>query len=439
MSMGNRWRRGDFEGRKSEDASDWVVYDGIAKEDVVRVAADPTLKTLGTVTKMEAVKGEVTSITTSKDTAVVDGTTYNYSEAADDTTMKTYLEETIEFYVINGFMFDIDADVAADLSDFVILADVAETAGLGGYYDAEIIFTDGTSEVVKAKAASGSLSEDSLYTYEVEDGKYELTAATLTTEEFDNFGNKGDTISWVAADKDADTAAKIDGYKFAADAVVLVKTEDGYVLKTGADLAKVTDTTATVYYYGANTNDKTNVTNIAFVVVVTEGTSVSEWQYGFVTSEIETKANTDGDYSVLTVWNGTESVDLTTKAGVVADTDKGGVVKFKVNEEGLVSEIADLSKGANAAVAGAVTVIDGDEITVKYAGGTVPFTVDEDDTVVIYVDKSENVGMPADEIVLADKDEYDAEINNVYIYDVEFDKTLEVIVVDIDNDWLGNQ
>lgn len=72
----------------------------------------------------------------------------------------------------------------------------------------------------------------------MEDGKYELTAATLTTEEFDNFGNKGDTISWVAADKDADTAAKIDGYKFAADAVVLVKTEDGYVLKTGADLAK---------------------------------------------------------------------------------------------------------------------------------------------------------------------------------------------------------
>ena len=112
-------------------------------------------------------------------------------------------------------------------------------------------------------------------------------------------------------------------------------------------------------------------------------------------------------------------------------TEKGSVVAYKLDADGAISEFVTMDSAAK----GALTTIDGDEVIID---GTT-YKVDADDTVVIYVDKSANKGVADGSIAVANEKETDGQYyNNVYYFTDDTatgTKTLDLLVVDIDNDW----
>ena len=416
---------------------DYTVYAGVAKEDYAVVSADTTLKTLGDIAKLDKLSGKVSSYN-NKDIAVIDGTSYDYTTLGNDTAkLEGALDKKIDFRAINGYVVWIDATSSVDLSDYVVVTGVSEAKGVSGYYEAELLFTDGNSEVVTIKSVNevknAKPEQGDLYTYEVSSGKYELTPVdALPVDDYD--ASVLATNAWTPAESASDANAKVNfsvgstskTAKFASDAVIFVNDEGDYSVKTGADLAKVTGD-ATVKFAGAEKNSN-NALSVTFAYIETVGISESDTQYGYVVSDISNSKDADGSYQNFTIWNGEKNVDLATADKVViANIQKGSVISYKLDADGAVSE------GSVVGTVGALTVIDGDEVTID---GTV-YTIDDDDTTVLYVSNADEAGVADASIQVATEKEGTGYYNNVKFVVSSDGKTLDLLVVDIDNDWDG--
>ena len=442
----------------TEYDKDYTVYEKAAKDDYAVAAYDTSLKTDGIITLVEEQTGKVTSY--GGDNAVIGGTSYDYKSLSqnDISALKNALNKNIDFWAVNGYIVRIDATGSVDLSDYVLVTGVSGSVTTSGYYEAAFLFTDGTTVTAPVKTvdnASGKEThprEGTLYTYEISSGKYNLTTvSSLSTNDFD--GVAGNAATWTPAESSSDANAKVDvkdkgnttfHARFASDAVVFVNDDGDYSVKTGADLAKVT-ATATVKLAGAEKNSQ-NAMSVTFAYIETTGVASTDTMYGFITSDISNSKDSDGTYQTATIWTGSKSETLTTDDGVKfpSGTDKGSVVAYKLNSDGAISEFVTVPSGRdNVTVgqAGALTVIDGDEVTIN----NVTYKIDKDDTTIIYVDKSANKGAENGSIAVANEKETTEETaaqyhNNVYFYTDDTasgTKTLDLLVVDIDNDWDG--
>ena len=423
---------------------DYTVYDKAAKDDYAVASYDTSLKSDGIITLVEEQTGKVASY--GGDNAVIDGTSYNYKSLDDTSVLTNALNKNVDFWAINGYIVRVDATGSVDLGDYALVTGVTGSTGISGYYEATFLFTDGTTATAPVKSvgdASGKTTAPvagTLYTYEVSSGKYELTEVTeLSANDFDGVASASAT--WTPADSSSDANAKIAvkdknnatiNARFASDAIVFVDDDGDYSVKTGADLAKVTDPDTTVVVAGAEKNS-TNAMTITFAYVSTTGVASSDTMYGFVTSDISYSKDSDGSYQTATIWTGSENVTLTTadKITFPDGTEKGSVVAYKLDADGAISEFVTMDSAAK----GALTTIDGDEVIID---GTT-YKVDADDTVVIYVDKSANKGVADGSIAVANEKETDGQYyNNVYYFTDDTatgTKTLDLLVVDIDNDW----
>ncbi len=483
----------------TKKAEDYTLYSGAAKDDYAMISADTSLKTRGTITKVDKQTGKVTS--TSKDTAVIGGTSYDITY---QTALKNSRNETVDYRVVNGYVVWSDSSATVDVSDYVLVTGITGSTASSGYYKADLLFTDGTTatadiksvkdgdntytkadENIKNKATAGTL-----WKYEVSSGRYELTALPATditdgAEGFDlwlNDASASQGANWSAAKKASDADAKVKfgsqtsnpSAKFAKDAVVFVKDDDDYSVKTGADLAKVTGD-ATVFYAGAEENDN-GYNYVTFAFISTTSISSTDTIYGFVTSDVTITKDSDGTYYGFTAWNGTETVNLTTidtnsgdfksnstNLGEVsaiedgtANLKKQAIIGYKLDADGKVTGLtvygADPANDAATGLVGALTAFDGDDLTVN---GTA-YTTDKDDTTILYIDRDGKKGETSGSYSKAD--EVDSSIENPtsikgvynggntkYYANVLILKAagsssdLDLIVVDVNNDWYNVQ
>jgi hypothetical protein len=429
----------------------YTTYTGIAKEDDAYIIADTSLVTQGSFVNLPTLTGKVTS--TTKDTAVIGGTSYDYSALTDKTQVSGKLDSTIDFRVINGYVVDAEGSTSVDLSDYALVTGVSGGTNAYGYYEAELLFTDGTSQVVTVKSVgdvkNAKPSADVLYTYEVSDGKYELTAlTTLAGEGFDAQSSSSPT--WTASENTskANATITINGVKakFASDAVVYVyDSDDGWVVKTGAQAAKITDTSATVTMAGADKNSS-NALTVTFAVIKSDSASDSDIIYGYVTSDVTTTKSSKDTYYSFTVWNGaSEPLESVANLSNGSSVQKGSIISYKLDENGKISKVDVLDAKGTAA---AVTVIDGDDISVTttlkavYTTPSATFNIDDDDSTVLYIDSDKNKGDEGGILAIADYEKSGSDTTyisyNVWYIMGDDGKTVELLVVDsANNEWHG--
>ena len=443
-------------GKLGTDEDEYTVYNGVAKEDMVLVSPDTTLKTWGTISKLDKQTEKLNSV--SSDGSVVLGDkAYDLALPTGQSLDKDNLDKTVEFYAINGYVVDADTTTSVDMSDYVMVTGVTGATASNGYYQADLLFTDGTTASVSIANSAGTKGSlpggmapealpGTIWTYEIDGGKYELTAVTKdkATTGFDLVDYN---CAWQRSDSTSDANAKItvEGSKvsIASDAVIFVVDGDDYSVKTGADLAKVTGN-ATIKYAGAEENSN-GYTYVTFALVYTSNVSSSDEIYGFVTSDIKTVKDSDGTYYTFTAWNGEKSVDL--KTANVNGSDftgdmptKQAIITYKVNADGAVTYI-DVVEGNVTAI----TAYDGGK-NIKL-GGT-EYEIDKDDTTILFIDRDGKSGEATGTINIADKADTDVTATGLvtvgsdkYYANAQFvaegsaGSTLKLLVVDVTNDW----
>lgn len=155
--------------------------------------------------------------------------------------------------------------------------------------------------------------------------------------------------------------------------------------------------------------------------------STSDLMYGYVTADVEEVENEDGDavYQV-TFWDGAEQTLLTVDKAV--ELKVGDAFSYKL-EDGAVDVVTVYTDYVRA-----ITAWDGENMT--FYGQPKTYTVDED-TVIIYVDTEEQVGVEGGKIVLASKPDGENYAANVLVRDdvKDADNALEIIFVDVNNEW----
>lgn len=448
--------------------NDYAVYDGIAKGDDVMLTADTSLKTTGTFAALDTLTGKMTSYKGS--VATIDGKTYNYAEVdgADKATVEGFLDEDVEFRTINGYIVYIDGNTSADVSKYLLVTGISGATGTNGCYQAEVLFADGKdaatisiNKVDGAKLTNNetpdalTVSEGSVWTYEVNSGKYDLTAVKDTLEGYDadecvvkgNTVDDADESIWTESDSTSKANATITigtvKAKFDPSAVVFLKDGDDYYVKSGSDMAKLTDADAAVVFAGAESNSK-NALTVTFAYVVADDYSTTDVLYGYITSDIGTSK--DGDDTVYTfdVWTGTGSdtkgVELKTDGGdEVADLAKGAIISYKLNEDGTINqkELAVLDDLTQVAI----TSIDGDDVYISEDGApasATSYNTDDDETVVFFVnsDKMEGVQGAIEDLDISTESETDdVYLLNAYAL-VNGNDELKLLVVDpVNSEW----
>ncbi|WP_158098648.1 S-layer homology domain-containing protein [Flavonifractor sp. An112] len=195
---------GTYTAYANEDKTDEIILNGeVAKDDIVTyVTRDgqtyvyPTTKVVGAQSAFNEDKETITVSGTTYDVSTfsydklnnqqvdVDGTANNFPNSSDDAN-----------YYVDQFGLVVYSDAVASETKYTVINAIAKVNGLSDSIEAELIFADGSREVVTVKSVkdesgtdkTGSVETTSngteaaklagiVYTYTVKDGKYELTA-----------------------------------------------------------------------------------------------------------------------------------------------------------------------------------------------------------------------------------------------------------------------
>ena len=463
-------------GGKSVKFDDANTYEGMAKNDyAVLTAAANTVDDTDTYTKVETiVNGTVTSTKSNGKTFQIDGTWYDMA-ASTVTGSATEVKagNTIsKAVVVNGYAFFVDTSTSVEAKDYAVVVSAvgSDKNGMLGN-QAKLLFTDGTQKVVDTKynySGTPNTKPDSnndkklvgdLVTYKLDSGDYVLTAA-IATNQGDDAKNAGfdEVLTDKAYEYAKNSKSTVGGSYIDPDAIVFVKkTNDKYTVVTGADFMKMPkDGTAVTNAY-ANKDSSTGYKTVAMAFVTGDVTS-ADTQYGYITSSIQTVKNDDGLVYQFTIFNGTDSVDVTTtnttSDGTLDTLAKGAVISYVADGTGIdVKNVAVLSKDN----VGAITSYNGDdEVTFmikaaeeKLDDGTTLNVIDKNstsenlksnieidkDTVIIGINRTDKAGIPGAELALADTTPEGNYYANVYF--VLSGSTASLIVYDTTNNILA--
>ena len=514
------------------ESDDWDWYDGIKKDDYVVLTAAGNYGTgNGLVEKATVVTGKVNG--TRSDDGVAIGDEW-YKMAGKKGTMVTRPNTgaNVEMVVVNGYVYYTDT-TAGSIDDIALLVEAAPKGGVNSKWEARMIFADGTDKVVEiekkwddkddgaaiaefhegivsnpnanetiiySKTPSETKVAPMLVSYEVSKDVYTLTRLGFKNTD-DKNATKIDTNGYdeYVTVGSAKTDGSIKGGTFAPSAVsrlyyestgvVFVKSKADATGEDG-DYKVVTGKTASGYDRTilratavANKSGNGYYAQAAFIDLGTDSTGGSSDNYAVVLKNVEKKTGTaNGTVYVITAWNGTEQITVTTDDSKAADMSKGDIFSYSATGDTL----ADIEYSENKQADYYVTAYDdasGDISLYSYdndtkwtaAGGKdadkdAYTVVDSKNTVILFVDSDAGKGetgytmadidlartfdsdfwskgkLPAiNDIQISGKDAVDAKdkdntltedaVPNVHVFvDSASDDQITVIVVDVQHD-----
>ena len=430
----------------SVDLEDAHTYDGMAKDDwVVVTAAKNTADDVMNVAEATVLTGKIEGKRASGniDSILVDG---NWYEEAKDGVISQNNGATVKIAVIGDIVFNCEttSDSVAT-SDIVLVEEAAiETrdTGLnqGSKLMGKIVKADGTiveaeiSELDDKEVVDKDANEDQvlasdvvskvagkLYSFSMDGDKYELT----TISNSNKAGYEGVYTGQKTSDKDDGT---LGGFDVADDAVIFVKgsTEDDTKVVTGATLKSWSDTTFTgSYILTVDTSSKFETVAAAYLEMTGDLPASGDTLYGYITAEPYTSKPDNTEYVNLTVWTADGEDDYIVKADNTSRAlDKGDMIAFnmKADNEIELNDDMDLKTGA-------VTAVGNSRVQIKVGDVTDTYKI-TDDTVIVYVDGEDVVGIEGGSIELAiDKNATTKYANVKFDYNNDTDKEIEVIYV----------
>ncbi len=514
------------------ESDDWDWYDGIKKDDYVVLTAAGNYGTgNGLVEKATVVTGKVNG--TRSDDGVAIGDEW-YKMAGKKGTMVTRPNTgaNVEMVVVNGYVYYTDT-TAGSIDDIALLVEAAPKGGVNSKWEARMIFADGTDKVVEIEKKwddkddgkaiaefhegndenpnaketigpgnSSTKAQPMLVSYEVSKDVYTLTrlgfkntddknATKIDTNGYDEYVTAGSiktdgSIKGTVTLSDKSTISRL---YYEATGVVFVKSkadnngDDGdYKVVTGKT-ASGYDRTLRAAAAVANKSGNSYYAQVAFIDLGKESTGGSSDNYAVVLKNVEKKTGTaNGTVYVITAWNGTEQITVTTDDSKAADMSKGDIFSYSATGDTL----ADIEYSENKQADYYVTAYDdasGDISLYSYdkdtkwtaAGGKdadkdAYTVVDSKNTVILFVDSDAGKGetgytmadidlartfdsdfwskgkLPAiNDIQISGKDAVDAKdkdntltedaVPNVRVFvDSASDDQITVIVVDVQHD-----
>ena len=515
------------------ESDDWDWYDGVKKNDYVVLTAAGNYGTgNGLVEKATVVTGKVNG-TKSDDGVAIDGEWYTMAGKKGNMVTRPNTGANVEMVVVNGYVYYTDT-TAGSIDDIALLVEAAPKGGVNSKWEARLIFADGTDKVVEIekkwddkddgknilefhegnntnpnyalaygqKLDKNSGYEPMLVSYEVSKDVYTLTrlgavntdvknAKDIETNGYDEYVTAGSvkTDGSIKGTVTLSDKSSISRLYYEATGVVFVKSKAGdngddgdYKVVTGKTASNY-DRTLRAVAAVANKSGNSYYAQAAFIDLGKESTGGSSDNYAVVLKNVEKKTGTaNGTVYVITAWNGTEQITVTTDDSKAADMSKGDIFSYSATGDTL----ADIEYNENKQADYYVTAYDdasGDISLYSYdkdtkwtaAGGKdaakdAYTVVDSKNTVILFVDSDAGKGetgytmadidlartfdsdfwskgkLPAiNDIKISGKDAVDAKdkdntltedaVPNVRVFvDSASDDQITVIVVDVQHD-----
>ena len=424
--------------------------DSVAKDDIVAVttlyAADPQSDdAYNVITKADVVEDVTVSDMKSSTEVKIDGSYAKYAARNDFVT--TYdsnyansveLDSTYNFIMYNGYWVAAEK-ISASSKDIALVTKTAP----GINDQVKVMLSDGSEATYNLDDDDGAASDlkdaqaHKLYSYSlVGDNGIQLKNDQISGQSVTGLDFNVATGE-ASYNKDNKTIS-VDGktYVTADEAVAFIyvkNTEDDDNYAYQIDSLKSFDKAQNVEYV---LNDDKEV--VAFYAQLTSkpGATASNDEYGYVVDDVRSTSIDGNKYWEISVWNGTETVDIRVEGSSAKDgVKKGAFIKYAMSGEGTAEagDIAVLTEG-NVGIVGnyradrqLLTLIDKD-------GNTLNTYAVADDVAIIGVnteDKElvEGIGDPIPSI----KDEKTNEYPNNILYVLNTDKEVVAIFVDSEN------
>ena len=367
------------------ESDDWDWYDGIKKDDyVILTAAGNYGSNHGLVEKATVVTGKVNG------TRSDDGVSINdewYKMAGKKTAMVTRPNtgSNVEMVVVNGYVYYTDT-TAGSIDDIALLVEAAPKGGVNSKWEARMIFADGTDKVVEIEKKwddkddgkaiaefhegndenpnaketigtgnSSTKAQPMLVSYEVSKDVYTLTrlgfkntddknATKIDTNGYDEYVTAGSiktdgSIKGTVTLSDKSTISRL---YYEATGVVFVKSKADNNGDDG-DYKVVTGKTASGYDRHilsatavANKSGNGYYAQAAFIDLGTDSTGGSSDNYAVVLKNVEKRTGTaNGTVYVITAWNGTEQITVTTDDSAANSMSKGDIFSYSATGDTL--------------------------------------------------------------------------------------------------------
>ena len=456
------------------DLDDVDTYTGIAKDDyVVYTPAAYSATGKDQVAKADSVLNGKVNRTSGSDITIDNNVYKNLSNKADaDFSAGGKITDGV---IVNGYIFLVDSTGAVSADDYVVVTN-ADADGYGA--TAKLMFADGTKTVVdldkvyttSAAEATVDISKGSsaiedivgkLYTYEKNsDNEYTLTPA-ITGADGEIVKNSGfdGVYSGAKASSDLNSSNKVKylhGMTISDDAVIYLHHGDSYKVITGAQL-KTTDgsnITTMIAYYNKDNSKGSNVVQVAYVTMSSKVQSADS-TYGYVLADAASTRNNDNEkcYEIKVWTKDGEKTYLTDGSNSKFNVAEGTVIKYTVNSDGEMDDIALAVATDSSAATGIKEEKDGAKVIGYYGlvpivskdGDDLQFVANgsrysiEKDTVILYVDNDEVKGYSEGSITLASETTTAGQYytNAVFYSDSATDGEIDLLVIDINNDMQG--
>ena len=436
------------------DSDDYVIASGLKKDDYVVVTkAGNYADKKGRVEKATIAEGKVVG-TKGSDKVQIGNDWYTM---ATNVTQPT-LNSSVKLILVNGYAYDKDT-ISAGTEDVALLVELGQNNTVGSkYYQARMIFSDGTDKVVDVEKKDGNGNalgsfksyKNDLVTYDVSKNVYTLTVITNKTGAeaagYDDFAKEA--------------SVTIDGsMRFSSSRVYLEDTAPVFVAYKNGDYKVVSGKTvaawkATTASWAKALITKDNTTNKASVAFVNlTGSNVpggSDTTYAVALDGTYTQKIDGTTYYFTKAWNGKEEV--TYKSEDTVKLAKGDVFEYSADGTDTVSvdkvtmtktQVKTYSNG-DISFKDAITYTDAPtgHTSDALAAGEIR-EIDSKDTVVLYVDSDKNQGVGSGEIRVGnaynssatDTDKPNVSVNLDYGDASASDGHVTVIVVDVNNNY----
>ena len=368
------------------ESDDWDWYDGVKKNDyVVLTAAGNYGTNHGLVEKATVVTGKVNG-TRSDDGVSINDEWYKMAGKKNAMVTRPNTGSNVEMVVVNGYVYYTDT-TAGSIDDIALLVEAAPKGGVNSKWEARLIFADGTDKVVEiekkwddkddgknilefhegnntnpnyALAYGKDLDKNSGYepmlvSYEVSKDVYTLTrlgavntdvkdAKDIETNGYDEYVTAGSiktdgSIKGTVTLSDKSTISRL---YYEATGVVFVKSkadnngDDGdYKVVTGKT-ASGYDRTLRAAAAVADKSGNSYYAQAAFIDLGKDSTGGSSDNYAVVLKNVEKKTGTaNGTVYIITAWNGTEQITVTTDDSKAADMSKGDIFSYSATGDTL--------------------------------------------------------------------------------------------------------
>ena len=334
--------KGVLTNAKLEDCD---IYKDAAKDDQVAVIAKAySADENNVIVKLETVSGKVDAVKTENKTvteARINGTWYDV--AVFDSKDKVAKDDKGDFFVYNGYIVAVDT-TGGSISDTAYIISSSTAMDANGDYQAKVMM-NGETKVVPMKKDTNLVqpgAADVYCTYEVDDGTYEFTAIQdknkVLKDEYTAAAVKSYEDGRLYAAEGGKKATSNTEYLIDDNAVIFVKyNKDKHVILSGKDVAAWGDkvknfNTSTASGSSASlvlyeTGDKMMKVKGAFIDLAGDKMPASTASYGVIVSDIVSA--TDDKYE-FTLWNGTDTIEVTTSDSGFA---KWQVVEYVKNSD----------------------------------------------------------------------------------------------------------